>query len=330
MIKKLFLFIVIILCTYAVSQGVIKSYYALTDGFRIANITSDHSNDLPLKNDFNTEEVRAALQQEFTYLGKGCQSYVFESADGQYVIKFIKFQRYRPKPWYDLLTFIPTVKQYQDRKRIEKREELDNLLRSWHLGFTYLKEQTGVIFIHFGQRLDYELPICTLKDKLNLKHFVDLSQVHFMLQRKADLLEKVIDRYQAKCESGQARLLIDELLTMLFLEYQQGFADNDHALMQNTGVLDGLPIHIDVGQLIYNKVVQHPLVQNREIYNKTYLLHRWLRQKHPALAEHLKMRLIAIIGMDYYFLGEYVHKQHIYKIPDESLLMKKITPEKLS
>ena len=57
---------------------------------------------------------------------------------------------------------------------------------------------------------------------------------------------------------------------MLVSEYRRGFADNDHATVQNTGVLDGRPIHIDVGQFVRNERVKEPRLFHQELFNKTW------------------------------------------------------------
>src|SRR5689334_8295443 len=49
-----------------------------------------------------------ALQQPYTYLGRGHQCYAFGSADGKYVVKLPRYDRYRlsfflrscPIPWF--------------------------------------------------------------------------------------------------------------------------------------------------------------------------------------------------------------------------------------
>ena len=87
---------------FAISlYGLGRLYYAVTDGFTIENITSSLPFDESLETrPLNEEEktlVDLILDQKFTYLGKGCQSYVFLSEDQQYVLKFFKYQRYKPQ-----------------------------------------------------------------------------------------------------------------------------------------------------------------------------------------------------------------------------------------
>lgn len=315
LLKKIAFLVVCIGAVY----GLRVIYYELTAGFNISNITSHlsynpHWNiDPPQSEQF--AEIQSALNQEYSYLGKGCQSYVFESHDGNYVIKFIKFQRFRPQPWIYIFSFLPGVTGFQERKAIEKGEKLDKLFRSWKLSYLYLKEETGVMFVHLNKSQNVGLPILSIRDKMGVKHDIDLNHMEFLLQRKATMLQSAIDQQMAQGQQSQAMSLLDKLMAMLLGEYERGFADNDHALLQNTGVLYGRPIHIDAGQFIRNDVVKDPNVYKQEIYDKTYKLRVWLDAAYPELSYHLKARLIALLGMDYYYMGKYVHKGDVAKIP---------------
>jgi len=316
MIKKTFVLLLVVLLTY----GGGRVYYAVTGGFTMGNITSD----LAYNSKWEThplspqekQEIQKALNQEFSYLGRGCQAYVFASQDGDYVIKFFKYQRFRPQAWIDLFTFIPAVDSYQQEKVIEKQEKLNKVFTSWKIACDHLRKETGVIYVHLNKSDDLHQFIL-IKDKMGLEHNVDLDKTEFMLQRRATMLCPAIDKLVLEGSMDQAAILVDRLLAMLILEYGKGYADNDHALMQNTGVLDGFPIHIDVGQFIRNNGVRAPKVYKQELYDKTYKFQHWLEKKHPILAEHLKARIVAVIGPDYFYSAPYVHKGDVAKIPHQ-------------
>ncbi len=295
-----------------------RLYFAVTGGFTMSNIESE----LPHHEKWDTHplspneknEIRSALNQPYTYLGKGCQAYVFSSADGKYVIKFFKYQRFRPQSWINLFTFIPAVENYQLAKTAEKQEKLDKVFSSWKIAFENLKKETGIIYVHLNKTNEWSKSLA-ITDKLGMKHLVNLDETEFALQWRATMLCPAIDKLVAEGHGDQAELLIDRLLTMHLSEYARGYADNDHALMQNTGVLNGFPIHIDIGQFIYNASVKAPKVYKQELYDKTYDFHRWLKIQHPPLAEHLATRLVIIMGPDYFYSAPYFHKGDVAKIP---------------
>ena len=316
MVKKLLLLIVIILLSYAGG----RAYYAITGGFTIGNISSD----FPYNPRWDThplsaeekQEIKTALDQDFSYLGRGCQSYVFASADGKYVIKFFKYQRFRTQAWIDLFTFIPSVEKYQAAKKVEKEKKLEKVFVSWKIAYEHLKDETGIVYVHLNKSNDWNQSIL-IKDKMGLEHKINLGDKEFLLQHRAVMLCTAIDELMAEGNEKQAEQLIDRLLAMLLMEYNLGYADNDHALMQNTGVLNGFPIHIDVGQFIQNDSVKAPKVYKQEIYDKTYNFHLWLKEYYPQLAEHLKSKLVAIVGPDYFYTAPYVHKGDVAKIPHQ-------------
>lgn len=298
--------------------GTGRLYYAVTGGFTLSNITSTLPYDerWQIKTPSAQQQfiINDALNQEYTYLGKGCQSYVFISRDGQYVIKFLKYQRFRPQMWIDLFTFIPAVEHYQNQKTLEKQEKLEKVFRSWKLAYEQLQEQTGVIYVHLN-KVPMNGKKLAIRDKMNFKHQIDLENTEFLVQKRAEMFAPTIQRMMKVGDANRAKRLLDKLLILLLFEYMRGIADNDHALMQNTGVMNKEPIHIDVGQFIVNDIVKDPKVYHREIFDKTYRLREWLQKHYPELADHLINRLFAIIEVDYFYMPPFVYRGDVGKIP---------------
>lgn len=311
-----YIFIVLGCCLLAYAGT--KFYYWVNDGFLVSNIASTSIanprwNVRPLST-HEKQKIEKILEQPYFYLGKGCQSYVFVSQDGNYVIKFLKHQHFRPQKWINLFTVIPAIEQYQLAKKKEKQDKLNKVLNSWKLSFDSLQKETGVVYAHINKSSDWNQTIA-IRDKMGLTHSLQIDDFEFLLQRKATMLCRHLDALMTQGKDREAEILIDRLMAMLLAEYTSGFADNDHALMQNTGVLEGWPIHIDVGQLIRNPIVQDPQVLKQEIYDKTYLFSVWLQKHYPELALHLRTRLVALLDFSYYFLAPYKHKGDVGKIP---------------
>lgn len=314
MLKKLSLLFVALCFVY----GGGRLYYALTDGFSTGNIKAHFAKDarwkttpLPLK---RQSQVIQALNQEYTYLGKGCQAYAFASRDGRYVLKFFKYQRYRCKPWIDALAFLPLVDSYRQNKNLQKKAKLDKIFQAWKLAFEHLPDETGVLFVNLD-RHPLNLPPVILCDKMGNRHAVNIDDYEFLLQRRATMLCPALADLMKEKKIDEAKGLLDNLLVMLLSEYARGFADNDHALMQNTGVVDGKPVHVDVGLFIHNPIVKDPAVYQKELYHKLYKFSNYLSDNYENLALHLKARIIGILGVDYYYMGDYVHKDDIARIP---------------
>lgn len=304
--------------------GAQRLYFSVTDGFSVANISSeipfDPQWETPPLDQEAQQEIDLALGQPFTYLGKGCQSYVFLSQDGQYVIKFLKYKHFKPQWWLQWLRFIPPVNEYYYHKSVEKTKQLHKIFRSWKIGYEKIPQYSGLVYIHLNKTPSWNRKL-TIKDKMGFSHEIQLGQFEFLLQHRASMLTDSLLELSKNHQNQKAEQIIDEMLILLLSEYTNGYADNDHALMQNTGVLHGRPIHIDVGQLIWNPVVMDPKVYQQEIYDKTYDFHVWLLQNSPDLALYLRTRLVSILGVEYYFKNPYRHKGNVGKIPDMSQSM---------
>ncbi|MCE5316190.1 MAG: hypothetical protein LLG04_02350 [Parachlamydia sp.] len=303
--RKYIKYLVLLALVWALAYGVGRIYYRTTGGFTISNITYDLPYDarweMRSPDEDEAHAVEAILHQPFHYLGKGCQSYVFVSEDNRYVLKFFKYQRFRPKAWLPYMTFIPGMEGYLQSKSECKKRKLESVFSSWKIAYEDLLPETGVLFVHLnktqlnmtkGQR---EKPF-VIYDKMGWEHSLNLNDYEYLLQRKAKLLCPTLDGLMAQGKVYEAKQLLDRLIQMLLSEYHRGYADNDHALMQNTGVLDGRPVHIDVGQFVKNDKVRDPEVYNHELFNKTWKFRKWLSENHPELASHLEMLLRQVMG----------------------------------
>ena len=145
--KSLLWFCILIVLSY----GLGRLHYRVTGGFTIGNITYalpyDAQWDVHLLSQAEEQNLDTILSGSFHYLGKGCQSYVFASADGKYVLKFFKYQRFRPQAWLSYVSFIPAVERYQLRKVNYKKQKLESVFTSWKIAYKDLKAETGVVFI---------------------------------------------------------------------------------------------------------------------------------------------------------------------------------------
>lgn len=294
--------------------GTGRLYYRITDGFTTGNIRSDlpynHAWAIASKKGEEKEKLDAILSQSFQYIGKGCQSYVFLSADGNYVLKFVKYQRFTPQAWLDIFEAVPVINTIRLQKIEKKQKKLDMLFTSWKTAYENLSTETGLVYVHLNKTKEFGKSLLIF-DKMGFKHQINLDETEFLVQKKAAMLCPSIDAYMKENHEQKAVALIDNLLALILFEYARGLADNDHALMQNTGVLEGKPIHIDVGQFVKNEEVKKSEVSKQELYSKTFKFRKWLEKRYPSLASHLEKRLIEVIGSDYYTLKPQV-KNHAW------------------
>lgn len=310
-IKSLFWF----LFTIAAVYGGVRLYYSITDGFREANIVSEfaYNEKWELHPQLGEQKalVDSILAQKFTYLGKGCQSYVFQSEDGKYVLKFVKYQRFRPQAWLDYFAAIPFLNDYRLSKIQKKEKKLDMLFTSWKIAYEHLQSETGLVFVHLNKSKGVLSKTLLIYDKLGIEHRLDADQMEFLIQKRASMLCSSIEKLMAEHQAEQAKQLLSRLLALVLSEYERGIADNDHALMQNTGVLNGAPIHIDAGQFVFNAEMKSPDIFHQELFSKTFKFRKWLAKRFPELANYLDDLLYDIMGEKLYHLQPQV-KNHAW------------------
>jgi hypothetical protein len=293
--KKLCLAIVLLVLVVVFG----RLYYRVTDGFLVRNTTSDLAyNEKWETTPLSPQEqplLDSILSQKFRYLGKGCQSYVFLSEDKNYVLKFLKYQRFRPQPWIVPLSHVPFIKGYCLRNIEKKNKKLTMLFDSWKNAFEELRPETGLVYVHLNKSKDLG-KILTIYDKLGFEHHVNVDEMEFLIQKRAQMLCPTIDKMMTQNDVDGSKELITRLLNLVLSEYERGLADNDHALMQNTGVYEGFPIHIDVGQFVHNEMIKNPEVYKQELFSKTFKFRKWLNRQYPELASFLEEKLLKIIG----------------------------------
>jgi hypothetical protein len=280
-----------------------RLYFKVTGGFKIEHISSDFAYDPRWEtralSPTEQENVDRILSQKFTYLGKGCQSYVFRSEDDQYVLKFFKYQRFRPQFYFYWLSFLPAGEELLKEKIEKKTQKRENLFASWRIAFDHLKDETGLVFVHLNKTNNLNKQV-KIYDKLGVEYILDIDNMEFSIQKKAKMLCETLEEMVAEGKTPEAKQLLSKLMAMVVTEYQKGYADNDHALMQNTGVYNGIPIHIDVGQFEINPTFSNPAHYHQEIFNKTWKFRNWLRKHYPELLAHLDQELIQEMGDKFY------------------------------
>lgn len=294
-VKRLLFILCVLISGYAGG----RLYFSLTDGFALEHIASEYAYDArwdarPLTAQEQLS-VDAILSQPFHYLGKGYQFYAFLSQDGTHVLKFFKYKRLRESSWGEYFGFIPMLEDYFLKKNLEKRKKLEGVFSSCKVAFDQLKKETGLLFVHLNKTDTLNRSV-VLVDKIGKTYSVDLDKTEFLLQKKADLLGPYLDQLMEAGKTAEAKELLARIIDVILSEYSRGLSDNDHALLPNTGVIAGHPIHVDVGQFVLNEEVKQSEVSKQELFSKTYKLNQWLKSQYPELSQYLEAELRSIIG----------------------------------
>jgi len=202
------------------------------------------------------EELAPIFSQPFFYLGKGKQSIVYESADGQYVIKLFK-------------------NPLKKRKQKKITEAIEGAFLAWH----YLPEQTGLVCCSTGEKQSFTLLLLTKKGKID-RH--NLYSEPFIVQKKALPFKQALLRANEGAEH-----LLTSLFDLLKKMREKGIVDIDGSLIrnENLGVIDGRVVLLDTGKLHQLSDVQRQTLHD---LNRLKPLCSWLEVASPELVPTFK------------------------------------------
>lgn len=222
--------------------GFLKWREAVTDGFSPNQIYSFEDEE----HIFSEKEVPSFLHsffsQQFSYLGKGAQSYVFASEDGQYVLKLFKKKHFTTHRWVDALPFFEEHK----KKREQRRKAL---LESFALAKEKLKKGGGLLFCRVSPGGEWEKEV-SLKGKEGTFFQVNLADVPFVIQKKGVPYYAYISSLMLEGNQEKARQALNKVIALKQMLAEKKIWDQDHAFGQNYGFdKDGEPFLIDLGRL---------------------------------------------------------------------------------
>ncbi len=228
-----------------------------------------------------------ALSQPYFYLGKGKQSFAFQSEDGKYVIKLLK------KPKAD-----------------SKAKKIKKIANSFLLCASEIPEETSTIYLHASNQpivigskkpslesngtkgnraLKPSVWLFTKKGDL-LK--VDIENYFFLLQKKAIPFKEQIVRQCYTGKTDEAKQSIASIITLLEKIASKGIEDCDGALIrnQNVGFVENKPILLDIGKLRKRGADKQHLIMKKNLKHMRPLK-RWLELSFPDLLPFYKDQL---------------------------------------
>lgn len=281
--------------------GIERFCHRQTEGFAVGRICAS----MPLPSDLEmgpTEPsklslVTALLDQPFHYLSKGAQVYVFASEDGRYVIKFFRFDHLAPPPWTRWLRFPLCGERIRLEKMVKRLTGLYKDFNSYRIALEAMPEETGVLYVHLNEQelRDVTLTLC---DKLGIAHRLDASTMHFVVQKRADLVYPTLERLLQKGDLPTAQAALSNLLRLLNTRYAKGIFDKDPNLRTNFGLLGTKAIQIDPGRFCFEV---HPISTEEKragLIRITAGLHNFLQERSPPLADHLSQEIENLCAED--------------------------------
>ncbi len=230
-------------------------WHHLTGGFRLNKIVFDLPEnsewEQPLTDDF--EKVQTLLDQKFIYLGKGRQSYVFESEDQQYVIKFLRYHLIRPRLRYYLLQYPQFFSEFRKYQLRRKKQQFSCWMDSYVLAHKNLKEETGILYMHLTKTKNH-LKNIQFKDKIGRTYTVNADTTGFMIQKKVDLFKDRIMKLVRNKDFTHLQRVIRAYFQTVIKRQQKGIQNKDHSWVQNYGIIGFDEVYeIDAGRYSASK-----------------------------------------------------------------------------
>ncbi|HSX10749.1 MAG TPA: hypothetical protein VLF94_03415 [Chlamydiales bacterium] len=231
----------------------------MTQGFRVAKLRLDYPSQPSWEVDPHPQ-FHEILKQNYTFIGKGAQSYVFESEDGEYVIKLFRYDR------------VPT------------NEKVVHLFNACKIAYDHLQEETGLVYIHLNPT-PMNLPVLHCRDAVGRNYKFPLDTVRFALQKKAEPFKESF--FAARHDPALMHQRIDQFIELLCARAGKEVLNSDPNIDRNFGFLADRAIEFDFG----NYRLSPGLDRLAEIHRYAAKLRRWLTVNMPEWVPYLDQRL---------------------------------------
>jgi hypothetical protein len=233
-------------------------------------------------------EQKQIFSQPYTYLGKGEQSIAFESEDHRYVLKFPYHKHRVPPSWFHWVPFLG--KRYDDKLTRSIHKNLTHDARSLLLAFEAWKDETGLIALHWNRTSTLCRSIIVADGDQKI-HIVDLDNVAFTVQKKANLIYPALEKWMESGHNDLAKEGLSCLVKFLYHCREKGIKDEDKHLEDNMGFIGTCPMHIDFGHLKKSDEPSDPEMERRDIQQLLLPLKEHLETSYPELSQFLEQQL---------------------------------------
>jgi len=273
----------LILISFGIGQGL----HWLKDGFNPRHL---NGLDVVVEEEWS-DEVREALKQSFSYLGRGTQCFAFASQDGRYVLKFPRMDIYKTPLWVRAIA--PAT--YRKALEGENQRRKEFVLRSFDLAAQELKESTGLIASHIGKSTSKEKLL--LMDRMGRKTFLCLGQIPFVLQYKQPTLKKLLPVAISQGRVDEAQKILDAWIQVALERSRKGILNKDGAFLRNCG-FDGVHAYeIDLGSFYRSSELSLEQANKRAFREAAGGVQRWVGKRDKTLLKWFNEQLEALPEM---------------------------------
>ena len=229
------------------------------------------------------EIEKGILVQPFRFLGKGGQVYAFESEDGQWVLKLLRFKSLRSRLKNRVISWLPFMGDWEKNFVARRERKFAALFEGYSAAFRLNRETSGLVLLHFHPTQG-EFGEVDLYDNEGVRHRLNLDTSVFIVQKKGRPVNEIIDEKMALGDVEGAAGLLQRLLEAHSEGYAKGLYDKDYGLIHNFGFIDDRPLHIDLGKVVYDERMKEASYQKADLERVMGRLKEWLVRHHPEEA----------------------------------------------
>ena len=247
----------------------------LTHGFRIAKLSYrvdfDPKWDLKPESQEKMQLVLRVLEQPLTYLGRGAQAFVFESADHAYVVKL-----FRTAP------SMHPIRRYLRKYLVDKPDKIDRAVKldaffsACKLAYENAPDLTGLVFLHLNP-IEFTLPFATFRDAVGRSYRLDMNQYRFCIQYRGNTVTQAFRT--ADRETGKK--LIDSFAMLLKVRIDRQIRNMDRKVVSNFGFLKNNAIEWDFGNFRFDSNLQTNEARQEEALRFIIPLRRQIAKDAP-------------------------------------------------
>ncbi len=255
----------------------------LTNGFRVSKLQID----LPFQPQWEVPlepAIIEILSQPYHYIGQGAQSFVFESQDGNYVVKFFRFDKRLFKK------FSSVYSGKKEKPRTPVLIKAFTVFNACKIAYDRLKEETALVYLHLNTT-SIGLPLLRCKNKIGRTFLLPLDSYRFVVQKKATLFSDAL--LLARKNPEEMKKKIDQLIDLLLSRTAKGVFNTDPTLVRNFGFLEDRAVEIDFGN--YRSAAEYGRAIEMQRY--TGKLRLWLEREAPNWVGYLDHRMQEVMPL---------------------------------
>lgn len=233
------------------------------EGFRLGKLIVDFplNPEWDFKLDANEiQQVQEILNQNFNYLSRGKQSFVFASEDGQFIIKLFQNDSWI-HPWCKFIR----SHILKGKDKIFGFERLVLTLSSAKVAYEQAADLTGLVYVHLSETTNARLPTSQFKDQIGRVFHLDLNRYSFVIQHRGIEVKEAFLKAIRAGDHEKFKQMTLSLYSLLNKRTARGLKNGDGQLFKNFGFLGDQAIEWDFGHYHLDPSMVEPKRRQAEI-----------------------------------------------------------------